>query len=273
MKLLPRFLALILVGAGPAFAQAEKPANPPAPAKPAAGRADARPAAPKATAVAKPAPASYQDGIPVGLFFMTRYWFATRSLEKAAWYFAPDHTVYRQLETGFSAADLAAHRGGKGTAQLAGDKLVVVWSDGRKTSSTLERDTARSVGFAWDGGLFSAVEPIESAAKIAGNYEGGESISFAGGSSAVAKGLTLNPDGTFRRGSVAAISTSTEASRVTAGGSGGSTGTWRVESYSLILTDEAGNVVRGIAFPYDDEKTPITPDRLFFAGTMFKKSP
>ena len=37
------------------------------------------------------------------------------------------------------------------------------------------------------------------------------------------------------------------------------------------LTGGDGKVVRGITFPYDDEKTKVQPDRLFFAGTMYKK--
>jgi hypothetical protein len=51
---------------------------------------------------------------PVGVFFMTRYW-SGGSLEKAAWYFASDGNVYQNLESGVTAADLAAHKGPKGT--------------------------------------------------------------------------------------------------------------------------------------------------------------
>jgi hypothetical protein len=244
----------------------------PAAAKPAKAKPAARPAPGTASAaVEKPAVASYQDGIPVGLFFMTRYWFATRSLEKAAWYFAPDHTVYEHLETGFSKADLAAHRGRVGTGKLVGDSLEVTWRDGKKTLSKLERDKSGGLGFAWNGGLFGPAKPIANAQEIAGSYEGGESVSFSGSTSSVAKGLELRADGTFRRSGVASINSQTDASRVTAGSTSGSTGTWRAENYALILTDDAGQVFRGISFPYDDEKTPTKPDRLFFAGTMYKK--
>jgi hypothetical protein len=276
----PKFAAIVAKVGGSASTSAAS-ATPVAatpkssPPKTTVAKPASHPAATDAAAerIEKPAAASYQDGIPVGLFFMTRYWFASRSLEKAAWYFAPDHTVYEQLETGFSKADLAAHRGNKGKAQLIGENLEVTWQNGKKTTSKLERDDQGGIAFAWDGGLFGAVKPIASAAEIAGSYEGGESVSFSGSTSSVAKGLTLNPDGTFRRASVAALSSKTDASRVTAGSSGGSAGTWRAENYSLILTDEAGNVFRGIAFPYDDAQTPIKPDRLFFAGTLYKKQP
>lgn len=260
-----------LPGFEPPAARATTPVAP-APAAAPAKTATPKTAARAATAEEKPAAATYQDGVPVGLYFMTRYWFATRSLEKAAWYFAPDHTVYEHLETGFSKADLAAHRGRKGTARLAGDAIEITWADGKKTTSKLERDE-KGPGFAWDMGIFTTVKPIESAAQIAGRYEGGESVTFSGSTSSVAKGLELRADGTFDWSSAAAIKSASNASTVTAGSSGGTKGTWRAENYSLILTDDTGKLIRGIAFPYDDEKTPITPDRLFFAGTMYKKRP
>lgn len=58
---------------------------------------------------------------------------------------------------------------------------------------------------------------------------------------------------------------------MSAGGRGGSTGTWKAAGYSLLLTDRSGKLVRGITFPYDDTATPVYPDRLFFNGTMYKR--
>src|SRR5437868_11174129 len=49
---------------------------------------------------------------PAGVFFMTRYW-SGGMLEKAAWYFAADGTVYQNLESGVAAPDLAGHKGPK----------------------------------------------------------------------------------------------------------------------------------------------------------------
>jgi hypothetical protein len=64
----------------------------------------------------------------------------------------------------------------------------------------------------------------------------------------------------------------TDATRVTAGSNGiDSTGRWHAAGYSLVLIDSTGNVYRRIAFPYDDEKTPPNPDRIFVGGTMFKR--
>ena len=38
-----------------------------------------------------------------------------------------------------------------------------------------------------------------------------------------------------------------------------------------VLTAADGNAVQSVTFPFDDTATPIKPDRIFFAGTMYKK--
>lgn len=91
------------------------------------------------------------DGKPVGLF-MTRFWSFTNSLEKAVWYFAPDGRVYQNLASGFSAADLQAHKGNQGTHEVAGGKLKVTWADNKVTEGGIEADGG---AFHWDGGIFT----------------------------------------------------------------------------------------------------------------------
>lgn len=218
--------------------------------------------------IENPVAASFKTGAPIGLYFMTRFWPSSGSLEKAAWYFAPDGTAYRDLEFGFSAADLAAHPE-KGTYRAVGDKLEVTWSTGKTTSSTINPSAK---GFSWDAGLFTVVQPFDGTMKIAGSYEGGESLSTGMGRAALSKTLELRPDGTFTWQGISFLSTTSQESRVTAGSVGNATtGTWVVKGYSLVLTDETGNVYRRIAFPYDDEKTPMKPDRIFFGGTMYNQ--
>lgn len=218
--------------------------------------------------VEQPPEAGFSGGKPVGLFFMTRFWSATNSLEKAVWYFAPDGRVYQNLEAGFSEADLEAHAGNQGTYEVNGDEMQVTWADGSTTQSTMERD---GTGFSWDAGIFTAVEPFEDDESVAGTYEGGESFSVGGSGASVSKTLRLDPDGTFAWDGVGFVASETGESRLTAGGESGTTGTWQVSGYSLLLTDANGNVVRGIAFPYDDEETPVYPDRMFFGGTMYER--
>ena len=249
-------------GASPAAA-----ITPPNPATPAPGP-DTK-TAPGSARPDLPAPASFQNGRPVGLFFMTRFWSSTGSLEKGVWYFAPDGTVYQNLESGFSAEDLAAHRGPKGTCSVTADKLEVTWSDGKKTGSTLEPG-ASGTGFGWNAGMFSAVTPFENSADVAGVYEGGESLG-GGSSAAVSQRLELRQDGTFSSSGVSFAGTATTASRVSVGGTSVSTGRWELDGLSLTLTDASGTVLRRIVFPHDDETTPLKPDRMFFGGILYRK--
>lgn len=267
-------------GGQPAPSAAPGTAAQPTP-RPAAGApAAARPLPPPAAKpvdlarlanTAPPAPAGFKGHVPVGLYFMTRFWSGTGSLEKAVWYFAPDGTVYQNIENGFAPADLASHRGRKGRAAFEGDQLVVAWSTGRKTASKLERENPT---FAWDGGIFTPVRAFDARTPIAGVYEGGESVSFGGSRAAVARTLELRADGTFRWSGVSFLSSESDATRVSAGASDGdSTGRWQASAYALTLLDQKGTVFQRIAFPYDDEKTPLKPDRVFFAGIMYKKRP
>lgn len=220
-----------------------------------------------------PAAAGYtKDGVPTGLYFMTRYWFYTHSLEKAVWYFAPDGTVYQNLTNGFSPADLAAFTGNKGAAHVEGTAMKVTWTNKRVEGGQIKRDRH---GFSWDMGIFTPVQPIRDAAEIAGTYQGSESFAVGGNGAAVSKQLELHPDGTFAWQGAAFATAADATSTLSAAASGGAglTGTWRASPYSLTLTAAGGRVIRAIAFPYDfdDAEGHGQPKQLFFAGIMYKR--
>ena len=59
-----------------------------------------------------------------GLFYMQRYDMVSRHLEKAVWYFSADGRVYVNPEIGFSASELAAHKGLSGTYQIADGQMA-----------------------------------------------------------------------------------------------------------------------------------------------------
>lgn len=218
---------------------------------------------------ADPPAARIVDGRPVGLFFMTRFWSYTNSLEKAVWYFAPDGRVYQNLASGFSEADLQAHEGAQGTYDVADGKLTVTWSNSKVTEGGFQADGG---AFNWDGAIFTAVEPFDEDKSLAGTYEGGESFNSGGGNSAsTSRTLQLRPDGTFTRVGVASVQSTSSESVVEGGTQGGSEGKWQVGGYSLVLTGSDGMVQRGIAFPYDDKETPLYPDRMYFSGTLYKR--
>ena len=90
----------------------------------------------------QPVPAKMVKGKPEGLFYMQKMWIATRYLEKSCWYFAPDGKFYENLTSGFSAEELAAHKGSKGTYRVSQGNLEVTWSDGKSTKGP-HRDCAR----------------------------------------------------------------------------------------------------------------------------------
>lgn len=206
---------------------------------------------------------------PAGVFFMTRYW-SGGMLEKAAWYFAADGSVYQNLESGVTPADLAAHKGPKGTFKLAGDQITITWADGKTTKGAFERDKA-GPGFAWDGGLFSPVAPFTDPKVVVGKFEGGESLSHGGNSVMNSHGFEFRADGSYTRDDIASVKGATNRSVLSGSASGTKAGTWKAEGFTIILSEGAGGATeRKMAFPWsDDDKFP--PNRLYLGGTLLKR--
>jgi hypothetical protein len=210
----------------------------------------------------------FEGNRPIGLYLMTRFWIATSHLEKAVWYFTSDGRVYLDPE-GITPEQLAAHKGRQGTVSAEGENLTVQWSDGKQTSSKIEREGGP--GFAWDTGIFAPMKSFGDPSELHGQWEGGESVSFSGSSSAVSRTLDIKPDGTFTRVGVASLRSESNESVASAGASGTTSGRWSLDGYTLTFTYGNGDVVRGVSFPFDDEKTPVNPDRFYFGGTLYKK--
>jgi hypothetical protein len=209
------------------------------------------------------------DG-PQGLFFMTKYWIATRSLEKAVWYFAPDGRIFKDLAHGVTSVDLSAHQGPSGSYKLIGNQLEATWSDGKKSASTFEHKKG-DVGFAWDTGLFAPMKPFTNAAAVVGSYEGGESVGGGGNLVIVARSLELRADGSFTSTGISSAKSTSSGTQFSGGGQSAEKGKWSLAGLSITLTGEDGVARRMIAFPFDDEATPIYPDRMFLGGMMYKR--
>lgn len=171
LRALPRFQAIAArVPATPAPAAAPAaPAPTKAPARPAARPA----AAVAAQAVAAPIPSRITPAGPEGLFFMTRFWMAIGSLEQKLWYFTTDSRVFDSPGGVFTPEQLERDSRRHGRGSLANKKLTVKWSDGKVTESNFEVDSSGN-GFAWDGGLFSAVAKPDWST-VSGFFEGGAS--------------------------------------------------------------------------------------------------
>ncbi|WP_201981014.1 tetratricopeptide repeat protein [Hymenobacter rubidus] len=239
-----------------------------APAAPAVA-ATRRAAAPAVRAAAlgpltNPAPASWTGGKLTGLYFMTRFWISSGSLEKAVWYFSPDGRVYHNPTGGFAPAVLAAGAEQKGTFSLSGGKLSIAWSDGKKDAADF---TPNSTSFSWNAGIFVPVKSFANAGALVGRYEGGNSISGASSSSTI----ELRADGTYSQSGAGSVSSTTKDTYVSGGASSRGGGRWQLTGYTLTLTDGQGQATQGIAFPYDDPKTTLYPDRFYFLGVMYNK--
>ena len=212
---------------------------------------------------------SFRDGLPVGPYFMTRFTPATQKVEKSVWYFAPGGEVFSGLETGFTPADLQAHAGPHGKISRLEKEVLISWSDGRQARAKLERD---GDGFTWDMTLFAPVQAFETSNEVAGVYECVESIP-PGNGPAVPQRLELRGDATFVWEGASYSAGADGVPTVKSGLNEKVAGGWEIDRFSLRLEAPDGTVLRRFVFPSDDDKTVIKPDRMFFAGVMFKRRP
>jgi hypothetical protein len=216
------------------------------------------------------ATAVFQDDLPVGLFSMTRYLSSAPAVENSVWYFADDRTVYRGLQDGFSKADLATHTGPRGVVRRQGRSLEIEWSDGTKSTAELERD---GTGFTWDMGIFTPIISVENANELAGVYEGSETVALGSAGMPVAERIELREDGTFSWTGVSFSEKKSGSVRIVRRSSEVSSGHWQMRGFSLVLTTPGGLALRRLAFPQDEEKTVIRPDRLYLGGVIYRRRP
>ena len=225
-----------------------------------------------ASSAVQPVPAKMINGKPEGLYYMQKYWIATRYLEKSCWYFAPDGTFYENLTEGFSPQDLKDHKGLKGSYKANKGNLEVTWSNGNTSKGELEIVPG---GFNWDTGMFLPVEPLASGKKVDGLYEGGTSFgtSYGGGgnSTIVSKTLRLDADGTYAMSGVASLQSTDGVSQAKVGGQSQVDGKWKLDGYILFLTNADGTSARHVILPFYDQANPAYPERLFVGGTVYKR--
>jgi hypothetical protein len=234
---------------------AARPASAPVP--PAAGGTPVQPLAGRVA-----------GGRPLGLFFMTRYQMAFRSLEKASYYFTPSGQVYVD-PTGFSAAELAAvPASSRGTYSHAGSTLTVRWANGQTESSTVE---PQATTFGWNMGIFLAVRPFASAQQLQGSFEGGNSVSTSGGGASNSSSFTFRPDGTFSRSSAGSVSSTGSGTTARAGGSSAGAGRWQLSGWLLTLADANGQTRRGVAYPIETDSKTGQVTRFYFDGIAYKR--
>jgi hypothetical protein len=269
LRSLPRFHAAVRLLPAPAPAAPAGPAIARAPTSAPMPPAKAPPAQP---ALTLPEPARFTSTGPEGLFFMTRFWIFTGSLEQMLWYFDGRGRVFQNPRGVFTPEALARDSARHGTYALAGDKLSVTWSDGKGSESRVERD-GKGTGFSWDGGIFSAVAPPDWST-VSGYFEGGTSFSGPSGGGTSVSALTLREDGTFSWSRGASLRSESSVSVATAGSvSGPIEGRWKGEGYQIILYHADGRTERFVAFPTPDARDASKVGMLFFNGSMHLPKP
>ena len=239
----------------------------PAPKTPAAAKAPLPAKAKDTAAGALPEAARLTAEGPVGLFFMTRFWIFTNSLEQLLWYFTADGRVFESPGGVFSTAELERSSRRQGRRSFADGKMTVKWSDGKATESKLEPGES-GTGFAWDGGIFSAIAKPDWS-KVSGYFEGGTSFSTGSGGAMTVSSLTLRPDGTFSWSLAASLRNETKETVATAGSARVPVdGKWKAEGYQITLTFADGQTKTYISFPTPDARNPEKIGMLFFDGSM-----
>ncbi len=206
---------------------------------------------------------------PVGLYIMTRYWIATRSLETSSWYFSPDGMAYENPTGDFSAGELAKCKY-QGRISLSGNDLTLTTSNGKTETGSYEPNPDQKA-FYWNTGNFVPAKGFNKPGAVTGKWQGGFSSSFSGGGGSVARTLTLNADGSYSLSSTAGISASSEGSTATAGSSGENSGTWEAGQYFLTLRGADGSVSRSVAFPFAIKGSEELPDKFYYDGILWSR--
>jgi len=210
-----------------------------------------------------------EDGKPQGMFFMTRFWIATGSLEKSCYYFTADGRAYKD-PTGLLPAELEAlPPTQRGTFEADGKQMTITWADNQKSSGSME--DVHDAAFNWDAGIFVGMKPFASADDLVGTFEGGNSVSFSGNSTIASNTYNFKPDGEYSREGAVTSSVSTSESTAHLGGTSAGDGHWQLKGWQLSLTDAKGHTAQGVAFPFDaDEKTGRVT-RFYYQGVAYKR--
>jgi hypothetical protein len=211
----------------------------------------------------EPAPHRITGNSITGVFFMTKFWTTTNSLDTAVWYFSPEGVAYEN-PTGFSPAELAATNS-QWRINVAGDSISYAGAAGKVYESSFS--ISSNTSFNWDGGIYTAAKPFPRGTNLVGTYGGGTSVTGASSSST----LILNADESYQlTGSTSAVTKTRESIASLGAYGGGETGTWHHGTYSLTLNPAGGQMKRSIAFIYEEGRGGA-PAKFYYDGFMWSR--
>ena len=199
----------------------------------------------------------------------TFYWGSSLSLNNQSWFFTKDGRFSRSPSGGFDFKALATGpaRKSDGTYWIEGDKIFLQWSDGTQTT---EYDFARKGAEITLGGIGSTpVEGFRRGWRFDGEYEGGASIS--GGALATSTTLVFRQDGTFTRGSIGSISSTSAGTSVSGGSQSQSAGTYAFDGFTLTLTPAGEAAQQFTVFAFGDKDAAGRPEYIYRDGTMMRR--
>jgi hypothetical protein len=199
----------------------------------------------------------------------TYYWSGSLSLNNEGWFFTKEGRFSRSPSGGFAFKTLAdgPARKSDGTYWIEGDKIFLQWADG---STTTEYEFARKGGEITLGGIgCTPVEGFKSGWRFDGEYEGGASI--GGGALSASTTLVFRKDGTFTRGSVASISSTSAGSTISGGAQGQGAGTYAFDGHTLTLTHTGEAAQTFTVFAFGDKDAAGRPEYIYRDGTMMRR--
>jgi hypothetical protein len=204
-----------------------------------------------------------------GVYFqLVVYSYPYTSYSYISWFFTKNGRFSQGPTGGVNLQELSTKpKPGKyeGTYVLQGDKLIMAWADRRETwirpgykgpqllpiGAGATRQSAFPRGWRFDG-----------------SYEGGASA--GGGSMSSSSTLNFRRDGTYTRGSVVNVSSTGRTTEVSGGTTGGATGTYQFDEYTLTLR-ENGTEKKYTVFAYGSRDAAGRPEQIFWEGLLVKR--
>lgn len=211
-----------------------------------------------------------QGGTPIeGAYLqLVMYSYPYPSYNYVSWFFTRNGRFSQGPNGGVNLQELSTKaKAGKyeGTYVVQGDKLVMAWADGRET---WVRPGYKGTQLLPIGAGATRQSAFPRGWRFDGSYEGGASV----GGGAVSSSNTLNfrRDGTYTRGSVVNVSSTGRTTEVSGGTTGGSTGTYQFDEYTLTLR-ENGTEKKYTVFAYGTRDAAGRPEQIFWEGGLVKR--
>jgi hypothetical protein len=217
-------------------------------------------------------PAGTKGGIE-GAFLRIEmtYFGSSLSTNYHGWFFTKDGRFSKAPKGGFDftafAAAPEATKKTEGSYWIADGKITFAWAGGGKPA--VHEFSTKDDDLVWSGLQSTRVEGFRKGWRLDGEYSGGASV--GGGTIASSSTITFAKDGTFRRGSVTSVNSTTQNSTVSGGGQSETRGMYEFDGHTLTLAHANGETKRFTVFAFGDKDAAGRPEHIYRDGTMMKR--